>query len=453
MVDFAKRQKDHEFKIDPIVRSLLDTDFYKLAMLQLIWKKHKDVEVKFEVKNRTLDVPLADIIDKHELHEQFKYVSNLKFTRGEITWLRGNTFYGKRTVFEPEFIDWLENDFKLSDNFFIGRKFDDVNKKNTDQLEITFSGKWSEVMMWEIYALTIINTMRNRAQMRQIPQFDLDVMFARAKSKLWGKVEELRQLPKWGHKMPRISDFGTRRRFDFLWQEWVVQALKEGLGAGFVGTSNMSLAMKHDLEAIGTNAHELPMVYAALANSDEELLMSPYKVLEDWQTMYDGNMRIVLPDTFGTSAFLRNAPNWVAKWRGFRIDSKGNFEGAQELVDWWISKGEDPKDHMIIHSDGLDVGGDVDSDIFEIQKAFEEIYTVSFGWGTKATNDFVGCVPNKDENFIKPISLVCKVVEANGRPTVKLSDNLMKATGPKDEILRYTRVFGADGFKDRTIDV
>jgi nicotinate phosphoribosyltransferase len=32
-------------------------------------------------------------------------------------------------------------------------------------------------------------------------------------------------------------------------------------------------------------------------------------------------------------------------------------------------------------------------------------------------------------------------VSADGRPTVKLSDNPAKATGPADEIARYRRVF------------
>jgi len=447
MVDFAKRAKDHEFGLDPIVRSLLDTDFYKMAMLQLIWKKSKTVNptVTFTVKNRTKDVKLGEIINIDDLKAQLDYVKGLKFTRGEITWLRGNTFYGKRTVFDPEFINWLETDFQLSDYV--------VSRDETGQLVVAFHGTWQQATMWEIYALTIINTLRNRALMRDIPLFDLDVMFSRAKSKLWGKVEELQKLPSLGYNMPKISDFGTRRRFDFLWQEWVVTALKEGLGNGFVGTSNMHLAMKHDLEAIGTNAHELPMVYAALTETDEELLQSPYKVLEDWQDMYDGNMRIVLPDTFGTSAFLRNAPDWVKQWKGFRIDSKDNFEGAQELIDWWTSKGEDPTKHMIIHSDGLDVGGSVSSDIFEIQRKFYGQYIASFGWGTKATNDFVGCVPNKDDNFIKPISLVCKVTHVDGRSTVKLSDNWEKATGTPEEITRYKRVFGEAGHSEKAVEV
>ena len=120
----------------------------------------------------------------------------------------------------------------------------------------------------------------------------------------------------------RISDFGTRRRHSFLWQRWCVEALKEGLGDALIGTSNVLLAMDNDLEAIGTNAHELPMVVAALADGDEELRRAPYQVLRDWQRYYGGNLLIVLPDSFGTTAFLRDAPDWVADWTGFRPDSR-----------------------------------------------------------------------------------------------------------------------------------
>jgi len=68
----------------------------------------------------------------------------------------------------------------------------------------------------------------------------------------------------------------------------------------------------------------------------------------------------------------------------------------------------------------------------------------SFGWGTHLTNDFRGCAPFPASG-LDPISLVCKVTEAGGRPAVKLSDNPEKATGDPAEIARYLRVFGADG--------
>lgn len=439
-INFAKRAKDHQYALDPIVRSLLDTDFYKLAMLQLIWQKHRNVQVTFSIKNRTTDVRLAEIINYNDIVNQLNHVRDLRFSRGEITWLRGNTFYGRKNIFQPEFIDWLEHEFRLPD-FSVARTED-------GQYDIRFTGGWAEVTMWEIYALEVVNTLRNRALMRNLSLFQMDVMFARAKSKLWSKVEKLKI-----HNNLRLADFGTRRRFDFLWQEWVVMALKEGLGSRFLGTSNMLLAMRHDLEPIGTNAHELPMVYAALTETDEELRNSPYKVLEDWRELYDGNMLVVLPDTFGTTAFLKNAPEWVKGWRGFRLDSKDNFEGAKELIEWWRSKDEDPNGHLIIHSDGLDVGSGGTDDISAIQNAFEGQYQVGFGWGTKATNDFIGCVPEKEADYIKPISLVCKVTAANGKPTVKLSDNYAKAMGPKDEVMRYIRVFGTAGSSDHGVEV
>lgn len=409
-------------------------------MLQLIWKKHRNVRVTFSIKNRTSDVRLAETINFHDIVDQLNHVRELRFTRGEITWIRGNTFYGRKNIFEPEFVNWLENEFKLP-GFSVGFT-------ENGQYEITFTGTWSEVTMWEIYALEVVNTLRNRALMRGLSLFQLDVMFARAKSKLWHKIEILKTLPNLN-----LADFGTRRRFDFLWQEWVVMALKEGLGSNFIGTSNMYLAMKHNLEAIGTNAHELPMVYAALTKTDEELKMSPYKVLEDWQELYDGNMLVVLPDTFGTTSFLKNAPEWIKNWRGFRLDSKDNFEGAKELIAWYKSVGEDPKNHLIIHSDGLDVGSGNTDDIGVIQNYFQGQYQVGFGWGTKATNDFVGCVPEKDKHYLKPISLVCKVTQANGKPTVKLSDNLAKAMGPNEEVMKYDRVFGASITVEKKVEV
>ena len=134
-----------------------------------------------------------------------------------------------------------------------------------------------------------------------------------------------------------------------------MEALKEGIGDAFTGTSNVLLAMDTDLEALGTNAHELPMVLAALANTEDELRQAPYQVLQDWQRYYGGNLLIVLPDAFGTASFLRDAPDWVADWTGFRPDSAPPIEGGETIIAWWRSKGVDPRNKLLIFSDGLDV--------------------------------------------------------------------------------------------------
>jgi len=157
-------------------------------------------------------------------------------------------------------------------------------------------------------------------------------------------------------------------------------------------------------------------------------------VLSDWQEEHDGNLRIILPDTYGTEGFLDRAPAWLAGWTGIRIDSGDPAMGAEIAIKWWKSRGEDPTQKMVIFSDGLDVGK-----IIELHKQFAGRVKPSFGWGTLLTNDFRGFVPN---DALAPFSLVCKAVSANGQPTVKLSDNPRKAMGPTDEIARYKRVFG-----------
>ena len=418
MVDIATRVWNHKWKIDPIVRSLIDTDFYKLLMCQSVFRNKPDTQVTFSLINRSKHVPLADLIDEGELREQLDHIRSLSLSRGESTWMRGNTFYGKRQMFTPEFLDWFEA-LRLPAYHL---------ERRGDQYELTFEGSWPEVMLWEIPALAVLMELRSRAVLNGMRRFELQVLYARAMTKLWEKIEKLRELDGL-----RVADFGTRRRHSFLWQDWAVQAMYEGLGEKFVGTSNCLIAKNRDLEAIGTNAHELPMVYSALAPNDAALAQAPYDVLSDWQEEHDGNLRIILPDTFGTKGFLKNAPDWLAGWTGIRVDSGDPASGAETAIDWWRSRGEDPKQKLVIFSDGLDA-----AKIEELHNQFKGRVRASFGWGTMLTNDFTGLT---EADALAPFSLVCKAVSANGRPTVKLSDNPNKAMGLVKEIERYKRVF------------
>jgi nicotinate phosphoribosyltransferase len=175
------------------------------------------------------------------------------------------------------------------------------------------------------------------------------------------------------------------------------------------------------------------MVYAALAKNDKELANAPYKVLSDWQEEHDGNLRIILPDTFGTEGFLKNAPDWLASWTGIRIDSGDPAIGAEKAIRWWKQQGEDPRNKLVIFSDGLDT--DI---IRKLHRQFSDRVTVTFGWGTNLTNDFRGLAPHGE---LDAFSLVCKAVSVEGKPTVKLSDNPNKAMGPVDAINLYKKIF------------
>jgi nicotinate phosphoribosyltransferase len=430
MVDIATRVWNNQWKIDPIVRSLIDTDFYKLLMCQSVFLHKPDTDVTFSLINRSKTVKLAELVDEGELREQLDHIRSLSLRRGESTWMRGNTFYGKRQMFRPDFMDWFEN-LRLPPYHL---------EKRDGQYELTFEGKWPEVMLWEIPALATLMELRGRTVLRDMGKFELQVLFARGMTKVWEKVERLQTLDNL-----RIADFGTRRRHSFLWQDWCVQAMQEGLGDRFAGTSNCLIAMNRDMEAIGTNAHELPMVYAALAKDDAALAQAPYEVLSDWHLEHEGNLRVILPDTFGTEGFLKNAPDWLAGWTGIRIDSGDPATGAETAIRWWKDRGEDPREKLVIFSDGLDV-----EKVIELHAQFAGRVRVSFGWGTMLTNDFKGLT---EGDALAPFSLVCKAVEANGRPTVKLSDNPNKAMGPADQIARYKRVFGVGKQVEREVVV
>ena len=458
IINVARRAHDHNWELDPITRSLLDTDFYKLLMLQFIWKHFRTTHATFTLLNRTHQVRLGELVDVAQLREQLDETRSLRFHKSELIWLAGNTFYGRRGIFEPGFLEWLERDFRLSDY--------DLSVRD-GQISLSFEGLWTETTLWEIYALSAIDELKTRASLKRLSEFELDILYARAKTRLWEKMERLRGVPKLN-----VSDFGTRRRHSFLWQEYVVKAMSDVLGASFAGSSNTYLAYKHDLEAIGTNAHELPMAMAALADSDEELRGAQYRLLELWQQTYQGELLILLPDTFGTTQFLEGAPEWVADWTGQRMDSKDPYVAGDEYIAWVKRHGREPRQKRLIASDALDVeqilglhayfggrllNGATPGDFerasdFEDERKWvaERRIRFSAGWGTFLTNDFRNCNPQGDDGF-NPVSLVCKLTDVDGRPTVKLSDNYRKALGPAGEVERYRSVFGTAGVSEAPV--
>jgi len=118
------------------------------------------------------------------------------------------------------------------------------------------------------------------------------------------------------------------------------------------------------------------------------------------------------------------------------------------LIAWWRERGRDPTEKLIVLSDGMDI-----ESIEDGARALRGEVNLSFGWGTNLTNDFRGCAPAGPVGQLKAISLVCKVVEADGKPAVKLSDNPNKALGSPEAIERYQRIFGANGMARHPVEV
>ncbi|KAE8236076.1 hypothetical protein A4X13_0g9272, partial [Tilletia indica] len=128
------------------------------------------------------------------------------------------------------------------------------------------------------------------------------------------------------------------------------------------------------------------------------------------------------------------------------------------------SAGVDPSTKVIIYSDGLDVEKCID-----LAKFSKEIgIGAGFGIGTSLTNDFLKSssspsstsssvdvaeapvppersLPASKQNKSKALNMVIKLSSINGKPTVKISDELSKNTGDKAEVAAVKRRFGLDG--------
>src|SRR5882757_6841720 len=153
VTDIATRTYNHGWRLDPIIRSLLDTDFYKLLMLQMIRHLYPEVQATFSLINRTKSVRLAEVIDEAELRAQLDHARTIRFSKKELIWLAGNSFYGQERMFSPDFIAWLQ-EFRLPD----------YELRTVDgQFELHFDGPWTHTTMWEIPALAIVNELRARA--------------------------------------------------------------------------------------------------------------------------------------------------------------------------------------------------------------------------------------------------------------------------------------------------
>jgi nicotinate phosphoribosyltransferase len=405
----------------PPVQSLLDVDFYKFLMMQLILEKHPDVEVTFKLIVRDDTIPIGRFVPLPILAKCLDHVMGLQFEPTDLAYLRGINLYDGY-LFKDKFIQFLRT-FKLPPYRLDG--------KGDSWSELTFKGSWTQVTLWETMALAVVSELYYRGVMRSLPVHELHRLYDSARVHLYTKFDKLLL-----HPGILFADFGQRRRHSFLWQKWVLWACKRFMGAQFTGTSNTWMAFHHNLTPIGTNAHELPMVYVALASklSPGAMVDAQYQVLKDWESIYGKGLRILLPDTYTSEQFFRNAPDWVADWRGMRQDSADPIEKGEIYLEWLKQKGADPKDKLIIFSDGLDV-----DPIVKIHDHFApKVKTPLFGWGTHLTNDFGA---HQRQALIRPFSMVCKAVEADGYDCVKLSDNIQKATGGRHMIDYYKEAF------------
>lgn len=389
----------------PILHSLLETDLYKFTMWQTMLHRHPQAQAEYRFVCRNAPAfPLAELLD--DVNAQLDHLCSLSFTEDELAYIGGLRYM------KADFVDFLRI-FRFQRRFIRAAVAADGRT-----LEIVAKGPQVHVMGFEIYVLAIVNELYFR-------RADHAAALVEGRTRLRAKIAALREF---GAREParanpfEFFDFGVRRRFSGAWQEEVVRTLKDEVPEFFKGTSNVHLAKKYGLVAIGTMAHEYLQSYQAF---DVRLRDFQKMALENWVQEYRGDLGVALTDVVGMDAFLRDFDLYFAKlFDGLRHDSGDPIEWGEKALAHYARLRIDAHTKRLTFSDGLDL-----ETAFAIWRHFADRTQVGFGIGTTLTND-VGLVP---------LNIVMKLTQCNGQPVAKLSDSPGKTLCKDETFLAYLR--------------
>ncbi|MFL6696174.1 MAG: nicotinate phosphoribosyltransferase [Vitreoscilla sp.] len=389
----------------PILHSLLETDLYKFTMWQTMLHRHPQAQAEYRFACRnTPAFPLAELLA--EVDEQLDHLCSLSFTEDELGYLAALRYV------KNDFVDFLRI-------FRFQRRFIRASIAPGGQtLEIVADGPQVHVMAFEIYVLAIVNELYFRRS-------DQPAALVEGRTRLQAKIAALRAFG--AGERPRAHpfeffDFGVRRRFSGAWQEEVVRTLKDEVPQFFKGTSNVMLAKKFGLVAIGTMAHEYLQSYQAF---DVRLRDFQKMALENWVQEYRGDLGVALTDVVGMDAFLADFDLYFAKlFDGLRHDSGDPIAWGEKALAHYAKLRIDAHTKRLTFSDGLDL-----ETAFSIYRHFADRTQLGFGIGTNLTND-VGLLP---------LNIVMKLTQCNGQPVAKLSDSPGKTMCKDETFLAYLR--------------
>lgn len=385
-------------------------DFYKFTMGQFVFRRHPAVRVRYRLICRDREANLAALLPAEEFRDALEGVRGLSFREAELDYLRS---LGGGALFGGDFLSFLSRlrlpPFELS------------VEEGGFRLEV--EAGWAEGILWETLLLSTLSELLARAALAAGGAGAEREALAAGRENLARKVEVLR-----GEPGIRFASFGTRRRFSRAWQWEVEERLAEALPEQFVGTSAVASAFRHGLAPVGTVAHEIFMVGAALgADSDAGLRASFLEMADAWWDDYGEPYSVFLTDTWGSESYFREVDAARAgKFRGVRHDSGDPAAFGERVLRWYRDRGVDAAGKTLVFSDGLRV-----EDLLALHRKFHRRIGVSFGWGTNLTHD---C-------GLPTYSLVVKPVGADGKSLVKLSDDAHKTVGDPADVARCRRVF------------
>ena len=382
-----------------IITSLLDTDLYKFSMMQVVLHHFPAAQVEYRYKCRNPGINLSIYLD--EIRAEIKALCKLRFTDAELAYLRGLRFI------KSDFVDFLGL-------FHLPEKCITVTPSSIPgEIDITVKGPWLHTILFEIPVLAIVNEVYFRNECR-------DPDWREGRKRLQSKMHLVTDDPAMAEF--RVAEYGTRRRFSKKWHEEVVTTMMAQMGANFAGTSNVLLAMKHNVTPLGTMGHEYLQACQALG---PRLRDSQVFALEVWAKEYRGDLGIALSDVYGMDAFLRDFDMYFCKlFDGARHDSGDPFLWGERLLAHYQANRTDPRTKTLVFSDSLTIPRAI-----ELAQRFAGRCKLSFGIGTNLTNDLGH----------EPLQIVMKMVRCNDQPVAKVSDAPEKTMCDDPAYLAYLR--------------
>ena len=385
-------------KLEPIVKSLLDTDLYKFNMNQVIFHKHTNLvgEYLFRCRNEGI-VFTPDMLE--EINAQIDYLCTLKFEDDELEYLRSIRFI------KDDYVEFLRLWHPI-------RHYVTTSLDEAGMLHISVRGPLFSAMQFEIYLLEIVNEVYFRFQ------YDYDELLVSAKEKLEAKIEGFQT----GKYTFKFAEFGCRRRLSAEFEGYALEQLAKRTN-NLVGTSNVYFAWKLGMTPIGTYAHEFVQMYQGI--NEIPLAYTNHFALEDWYDEFKGDNGTALSDTLTTDLFLRDFNrSMVNNYTGVRHDSGDPYDWGEKLIKHFEKYGVDPMTKTLLFSDGLTFDY-----AQEIADHFAGRIKTSFGIGTFVSND----------TCVEPLNIVIKLQYVNGSPVAKLSDSPGKAMCDDEEYLEYLK--------------
>lgn len=377
------------------IRSILDNDLYKFTMQNGVRLKYQRVRVKYKFTDRRAKgnwTPAA----LASLKRKVKAMARLKLTAEERA---------KGMLKLP----WLPRDYW---DYLAAYRFDPKEVKlwlDNGNLKGEIEGYWDRTILWEVPLLALIcQTYYEEIDTNWTDEGQDELMLEKSSKLMAAGVP-------WG-------DFGTRRRRNFEAQERVVRICKDN--PNFTGTSNVYLALKYDVKALGTMAHEWIMGHAAIKSLEH----CNHYALHAWNEIYQGALGTALPDTYGTDAFLRDFDGVLARlFDSVRHDSGDPIKWAEKMIAHYTKLGIDWKKKSL----GFTDGNTVDSAISIYNWVKAQGGQCWFGIGTSMSNDF-----GAESPALSIVIKLAEVIDETGRVihVVKLSDTPEKASGHPDAI-------------------